>query len=81
MSALAPKADMCSALAYVCFGPIADMCTAHGELLVQAALSEICASHVVAGGNIPRLRRMSGAVDCYLRMLERVVRKMIATPV
>ena len=24
MSALPPKADMCSALAYVCFGPIAD---------------------------------------------------------
>jgi hypothetical protein len=25
MSALPPKADMCSALAYVCFGPKADM--------------------------------------------------------
>jgi hypothetical protein len=25
MSALAPKADMCSALAYVCFGPKADI--------------------------------------------------------
>src|SRR5262245_31047535 len=25
MSALPPKADMCSALAHVCFGPIADM--------------------------------------------------------
>jgi hypothetical protein len=25
MSALLPKADMCSALADVCFGPIADM--------------------------------------------------------
>jgi hypothetical protein len=25
MSALPPKADMCSALAYVCFGPIADV--------------------------------------------------------
>src|SRR4029450_3753701 len=28
MSALPPKADMCSALAHVCFGPIADSCTA-----------------------------------------------------
>src|SRR5262249_29416277 len=28
MSALPPKADMCSALAYVCFGPKADSCTA-----------------------------------------------------
>ena len=28
MSALPPKADMCGALAYVCFGPIADSCTA-----------------------------------------------------
>jgi hypothetical protein len=25
MSALPPKADMCSALAYVCFGPKADI--------------------------------------------------------
>jgi hypothetical protein len=25
MSALLPKADMCSALAHVCFGPIADI--------------------------------------------------------
>ena len=25
MSALPPKADMCGALAYVCFGPIADI--------------------------------------------------------
>jgi hypothetical protein len=25
MSALPPKADMCSALAYVCLGPIADI--------------------------------------------------------
>jgi hypothetical protein len=25
MSALPPKADMCGALAYVCFGPKADM--------------------------------------------------------
>jgi hypothetical protein len=25
MSALPPKADICSALAYVCFGPIADI--------------------------------------------------------
>jgi hypothetical protein len=25
MSALLPKADMCSALAYVCYGPIADI--------------------------------------------------------
>ena len=27
MSALPPKADMCSALARVCFGPIADSCS------------------------------------------------------
>jgi hypothetical protein len=31
MSALPPKADMCSALAYVCFGPKADI----GSLLNQ----------------------------------------------
>jgi hypothetical protein len=28
MSALPPKADMCSALTYVCFGSEADMCSA-----------------------------------------------------
>jgi hypothetical protein len=28
MSALPPKADMCSALAHVCFGPKADSCSA-----------------------------------------------------
>ena len=28
MSALPPKADMCSATGDVCFGPIADMCGA-----------------------------------------------------
>jgi hypothetical protein len=28
MSALPPKADICSATRYVCFGPIADMCSA-----------------------------------------------------
>jgi hypothetical protein len=28
MSTLPPKADMCSAPALVCFGPIADSCTA-----------------------------------------------------
>jgi hypothetical protein len=27
MSALPPKADICSALAHVCFGPIADICS------------------------------------------------------
>ena len=30
MSALHPKADMCSALAHVCFGPIADIRRAKG---------------------------------------------------
>jgi hypothetical protein len=29
MSALHPKADMCSALAYICFGPIADILKSH----------------------------------------------------
>jgi len=30
MSALPPKADMCGALAHVCFGPIADMFAMRG---------------------------------------------------
>ena len=32
MSALPPKADMCSAIAHVCFGPIADMARRLGFL-------------------------------------------------
>jgi hypothetical protein len=32
-SPLPPKADMCSALAYVCFGPIPDICVARNENL------------------------------------------------
>jgi len=32
-SALPPKADMCSAIADVCFGPIADSCTATNQHL------------------------------------------------
>jgi hypothetical protein len=34
MSALPPKADMCSAQAHVCFGPIADSCTAAKSIVV-----------------------------------------------
>ena len=36
MSALTPKADMCSALAYVCFVPIADICTTRGSTVSGA---------------------------------------------
>ena len=32
MSALPPKADMCGALGHVCFGQIADSCTAANEM-------------------------------------------------
>ena len=32
MSALPPKADMCGALAYVCFGSKADMCVAKSDV-------------------------------------------------
>ena len=31
MSALPPKADMCGATAYVCFGPIADIFSPFGS--------------------------------------------------
>ena len=35
MSALTPKADMCSALAHVCFGPKADIVsTGDGDIVV-----------------------------------------------
>src|SRR5262245_39464803 len=33
MSALLPKADMCTALAHVCYGPKADSCTAANNCL------------------------------------------------
>jgi hypothetical protein len=35
MSALPPKADMCSALAYVCFGPKADIAKSLFDLRVR----------------------------------------------
>ena len=39
MSALPPKADMCGALADVCFGPIADSCTAANRSFVARIVS------------------------------------------
>src|SRR5215472_8264882 len=36
MSALPPKADMCSAQAYVCFGPIADSCNAAKGIAIRS---------------------------------------------
>jgi hypothetical protein len=54
------------------------------ECMVARASPELCAAAVAATTSIFLDcvdARMSGAVDCYLQMLERVVRKMIATPV
>src|SRR5262249_17238323 len=36
MSALPPKADICSALAYVRFGPIADLCSAAKRTAIRS---------------------------------------------
>jgi len=57
MSALPPKADMCVALAYVCFGPIADIDTLFDHL-VGARLH--CRRHVEA----ERLGRLQIDVWC-----------------
>ena len=38
MSALPPEADMCSALAYVCFGPIADKGKLNRKTAIQRQL-------------------------------------------
>ena len=40
MSALPPKADICSALAHVCFGPIADIALAKISQMQHDALSD-----------------------------------------
>jgi hypothetical protein len=40
MSALPRKADMCSALAYVCFGPKADMCSARVHFCLGSEAKE-----------------------------------------
>jgi len=37
MSALPPKADICTAQAHVCFGPIADMCIYANERAYSGA--------------------------------------------
>src|SRR5215468_432632 len=39
MSALPAKADMCSAVAHVCFGPIADICGAAKRTLLDHFVS------------------------------------------
>jgi hypothetical protein len=44
MSALPPKADMCGARAYVCFGPIADSQPHPDELLKDGRFSCRCTS-------------------------------------
>jgi hypothetical protein len=36
MSALPPKVDMCSAIGDVCFGPIADMCSAINVIVIRS---------------------------------------------
>src|SRR5215475_9355776 len=41
MSALPPEADMCSALAHVCFGPIADIASCCQRLQMQVNLCGI----------------------------------------
>jgi hypothetical protein len=60
-SALPPKADMCGALAYVCFGPIADIClgtpvSKMGPLSAAAPRSDnqrVCLAHLDHRWNFP----------------------------
>jgi CRISPR/Cas system CSM-associated protein Csm3 (group 7 of RAMP superfamily) len=53
MSALPPKADMCGALADVCFGPIADSCSAANKPLFD---------HLVGTGE---QRRRHREAECF----------------
>src|SRR5262245_31978999 len=51
MSALPPKADMCSALGYVCFGPIADITGDTGTHVIRRSGCENeCCKFVQVGG-------------------------------
>jgi len=46
MSALPPKADMCSALAHVCFGPIADIQYTTAQSTLTVVLGRAASSHI-----------------------------------
>src|SRR5262245_19186322 len=64
MSALPPKADMCSALPHVRFGPIAD---------IQSASYRFSDEHGSAGQNYPdfgELARLSVDLDCARMLLD-----------
>jgi hypothetical protein len=53
MSALLPKADMCGALAHVCFVPIADICNALAPRRLTANTvqnTSSCLGDALAGG-------------------------------
>src|SRR5262249_6103946 len=64
MSALPPKADMCSALADVCFGPKADSCCAAKRITIRS----------------PRRQRITGETPCRLELALRVAFGAVQKP-
>jgi hypothetical protein len=63
LSALPPKADMCGALAYVCFGPIADIAVLHS--ITSSARSRMLGGTVSPMADaVLRLTINSKAVAC-----------------
>jgi len=62
MSALPPKADMCGALAHVCFGPIADIAQKHSSAWWKIGNTArglaFCCARVFVEVNGARLHRL-----------------------
>src|SRR6476660_433421 len=48
VSALPPKADMCSAIAHVCFGPIADMAQTQVQFFISSRTDGLRRLHQMA---------------------------------
>ena len=67
MSALPPKADMCSALAHVCFGPIADISTKIDSSFRQPRRSERLAQSGGKRGRAIDAGKMLPEMECRLQ--------------
>src|SRR5262249_25604825 len=71
MSALPPKADMCSAQAHVCFGPKADILRAYYGIDRQVETEmEQFGSGLVAGISVPNTKIIADALDYAQRLSE-----------
>ena len=81
MSALPPKADMCSALAHVCFGPIADISQSTAPFIIESGTgSEVrqpLRYTIVGGLPVSQILSLNTTPVIYLT-LDRLHRRAVA---